>query len=221
MRLNLVFLIVFSQVISQEKPIKTFFSKENNFLYSFYEKNITVMNLHGGALQDIKLHPIPEGYQDYNPIWYKNQLHLLSQRGGLLYRVENDSFVLTNHFNTISNFSLMILYTGTPCFAMEVMAFGRRTTFLPILIALQKNGSITQPVVLQCQTSHMTVQLFFLMILFMFWADKQLISQQVFREKKATKSGHSIFSHENGQIAEKWVLTSTHISQFKKTAFFF
>ena len=93
MRAYLVSLIVFCQAISQQKPIKTFYSKDNNSLYSFYKKDITVMKLHGGAPQDIKLHPIPEGYPDYNPIWYKNQLHLLSQRGGLLYRVENDSTI--------------------------------------------------------------------------------------------------------------------------------
>lgn len=93
MRLYLVFLIVFSQVISQEKPIKTFFSKENNFLYSFYEKDIIAKTLHGEASQTIRLNPIPKDYPDYDPIWYQNQLHLLSQRGGLLYRVENDSTI--------------------------------------------------------------------------------------------------------------------------------
>jgi DNA-binding MarR family transcriptional regulator len=43
--------------------------------------------------ETIKLNPIPENYPDYDPIWYKNQLHLLSQRGGLLYRVENDTTI--------------------------------------------------------------------------------------------------------------------------------
>ena len=93
MRLHLVSLIVFSQVISQEKPIKTFFSKENNSLYSFYEKDIIAKTLHGEAPLTIRLNPLPKDYPDYDPIWYQNQLHLLSQRGGLLYRVENDSTI--------------------------------------------------------------------------------------------------------------------------------
>ena len=93
MRLYVFFLIVFSQVISQEKPIKTFFSKENNSLYSFYEKDIIVKTLQGPAPLTIKLNPVPKDYPAYDPIWYQNQLHLLSQRGGLLYRVENDSTI--------------------------------------------------------------------------------------------------------------------------------
>ena len=68
-------------------------------MYRFFEKEITVRALHGGAPQTIKLHPIPVDYPNYNPIWYQNQLHLLSQRGGLLYRVENDSTIrLDNSF---------------------------------------------------------------------------------------------------------------------------
>ena len=99
MRAYLVSLIVFSQAISQEKPIKTFYSKDNTSLYSLYEKHITVNKLHERVLQEIKLHPIPEGYPNYNPIWYQNQLHLLSQRGGLLYRVQKDSTIrLDNSF---------------------------------------------------------------------------------------------------------------------------
>ena len=99
MRLHLVFLIVFSQVISQEKPIKTFFSKQNNSLYSFYEKDIIAKTLHGEAPLTIRLNPLPKDYPAYDPIWYQNQLHLLSQRGGLLYRVEKDSTIrLDNSF---------------------------------------------------------------------------------------------------------------------------
>ena len=93
MRVCLLSLIVFYQAISQDKPIKTFYSKDNNCLYSFYEKDITVKNLHEGALHAIKFHPLPEDYPDYDPIWYQNQLHLLSQRGGLLYRIENDTTI--------------------------------------------------------------------------------------------------------------------------------
>ena len=93
MRVCFVFLIVFSQLISQEKPIKTFFSKENNSLYSFYEKDIIVKTLHGEAPFTIRLNPLPKDYPNYDPIWYQNKLHLLSQRGGLLYRVENDSTI--------------------------------------------------------------------------------------------------------------------------------
>ena len=93
MRVCLVFLIVFSQSISQENPIKTFYSNDNNSLYSFYEKDIIAKTLYGEALQTIKLNPVPKDYPNYDPIWYQNQLHLLSQRGGLLYRVENDSTI--------------------------------------------------------------------------------------------------------------------------------
>jgi DNA-binding MarR family transcriptional regulator len=99
MRLPIISLIVFCQAISQENAIKTFYNKDNNSLYSFYEKDITVKTLHGEALQTIKLNPVPKDYPDYEPIWYQNQLHLLSKIGGLLYRIENDSTIrLDNSF---------------------------------------------------------------------------------------------------------------------------
>ena len=91
MRLYVFSLIVFSQVISQEKPIKTFFSQENNSHYTFFNEQIIKKELFSDTSQTIKLNPVPKDYPDYDPIWYQNKLHLLSQRGGLLYRVENDS----------------------------------------------------------------------------------------------------------------------------------
>jgi len=93
MRLYLIYLIVFCQAISQEKPTKTFFNKDTNALYSFFGEQITIKELYGDAEQTIKLNPIPENYPDYTPIWYQNNLHLVSKRGGLLYRVENDSTI--------------------------------------------------------------------------------------------------------------------------------
>ena len=93
MRLYALFLIVFYQALSQEKPIKTFFSQESNSHYSFFNEQIIKKDLYGNTRQTIKLNPAPKDYPDYDPIWYQNQLHLLSQRGGLLYRVENDSTI--------------------------------------------------------------------------------------------------------------------------------
>jgi DNA-binding MarR family transcriptional regulator len=99
MRLYIISLIVFCQAISQEKPIKTFFSKDTNLLYTFFGDHITKKELHGDAEQNIKLNPVPKDYPDYDPIWYQNQLHLLSARGGLLYRIENDTTIrLDNSF---------------------------------------------------------------------------------------------------------------------------
>lgn len=62
-------------------------------MYTFYEKDIIAKTLYGEATQTIKLNPVPKDYPDYDPVWYQNQLHLLSKRGGLLYRVENDSTI--------------------------------------------------------------------------------------------------------------------------------
>ena len=70
-----------------------FFSEENNALYSLYSKQITKKHLYGDTEHTITLNPVPKDYPDYAPIWYQNQLHLLSERGGLLYRVENDSTI--------------------------------------------------------------------------------------------------------------------------------
>lgn len=99
MRAYLVFLVVVSQAISQEKPIKTFFSQESNSHYTFFNEQIIKKGLYEDTRQTIKLNPVPKDYPDYDPIWYQNQLHLLSQRGGLLYRVENDSTIrLDNSF---------------------------------------------------------------------------------------------------------------------------
>ena len=93
MRLYALSLIVFCQALSQEKPIKTFFSQESRSHYSFFNEQIIKKDLYGNTRQTIKLNPAPKDYPDYDPIWYQNQLHLLSQRGGLLYRVENDSTI--------------------------------------------------------------------------------------------------------------------------------
>ena len=93
MRLYALSLIVFYQALSQEKPIKTFFSQESNSHYSFFNEQIIKKDLYGNTRQTIKLNPVPKEYPDYDPIWYQNKLHLLSQRGGLLYRVENDSTI--------------------------------------------------------------------------------------------------------------------------------
>ena len=76
-----------------------FFSEENNALYSLYPKQITKKHLYGDTEHTITLNPVPKDYPDYVPIWYQNQLHLLSKRGGLLYRVENDTTIrLDNSF---------------------------------------------------------------------------------------------------------------------------
>ena len=76
-----------------------FFSEHNNALYSLYSKQILKKDLYGHTTQTLTLNPIPEDYPAYNPIWYQNQLHLLSQRGGLLYRVDNDTTIrLDNSF---------------------------------------------------------------------------------------------------------------------------
>ena len=93
MRLYVFSLIVFYQALSQEKPIKTFVDQENNSHYSFFNEQIIKKDLYSDTRQTIKLNPAPKGYPDYDPIWYKNQLHLLSQRGGLFYRVEKDSTI--------------------------------------------------------------------------------------------------------------------------------
>lgn len=62
-------------------------------MYSLFNEQITKKGLHQEPVQTIKLNPVPKDYPNYNPIWYNNQLHLLSQRGGLLYRVEKDSTI--------------------------------------------------------------------------------------------------------------------------------
>ena len=92
-RLLSITLFVFCQALSQQKPIKLFFSEDNNALYSLYPKQITKKHLYGDTEHTITLNPVPKDYPDYAPIWYQNQLHLLSKRGGLLYRVENDSTI--------------------------------------------------------------------------------------------------------------------------------
>ena len=92
-RLLSVTLFVFFQALSQEKSIKLFFSEDNNSLYSLYNEQILKKELYGDTEQTLILNPLPEDYPEYNPIWYQNQLHLLSQKGGLLYRVENDTTI--------------------------------------------------------------------------------------------------------------------------------
>ena len=91
--------MVFGKTFSQEPPIKTFFSQDNNTHYQFYPDRIVTQALHAQATQTIPLNPTPIDYPAYNAIWYQNALHLISERGGLLYRLEKDSLVrLDNSF---------------------------------------------------------------------------------------------------------------------------
>lgn len=53
----------------------------------------------GERKQTLMLNPVPKDYPHYSPIWYQNGLHLLSEKGGLLYRVEKDTTIrLDNSF---------------------------------------------------------------------------------------------------------------------------
>lgn len=93
--MRLLFIIFFStQAFAQTlTAVKTWYDKTNETSYTFYDNLIVKKDFIKNIKDTIFLNPIPVDYPDYSSIWYDDFLHLTSNNGGLLYRVENDTTV--------------------------------------------------------------------------------------------------------------------------------
>ena len=83
--LTLFTLSVFTQ---PHKVVKTWYNKSNESTYRFYKDRIIKEHFLTKKRDTFLLEPIPEDYPDYSAVWYSDALHLTSNRGGLIYRIE-------------------------------------------------------------------------------------------------------------------------------------
>lgn len=91
MRLLLIILF-WTQTFSQSQiAIKTWYDKVNETTYTLYDDQIVNEPFVNGIKDTIFFNPTPIDYPDYSCIWYDDALHLTSNRGGLVYRVEKDT----------------------------------------------------------------------------------------------------------------------------------
>ena len=91
--MRLLSIILFSSLIFAQPQIaiKTWYDKINETTYTFYEDQIVKEQSFNSIKDTVLLNPIPIDYPAYSSIWYDGALHLTSERGGLVYRVEKDT----------------------------------------------------------------------------------------------------------------------------------
>jgi hypothetical protein len=93
--MRLLFFILFTtQLFTQsQKVIRTWYDQVNQTTYTFYEDQVVKEPFLNNKNDTIFFNPTPIDYPDYNSIWFDNALHLTSNRGGLVYRVEKDTTI--------------------------------------------------------------------------------------------------------------------------------
>ena len=93
--MRLLFFILFStQTFAQAQiAIKTRYDKINETTYTFYEDQLIKAQFLNNKKDTILFNPIPIDYPDYSSIWFDDALHLTSNQGGLIYRVEKDTTI--------------------------------------------------------------------------------------------------------------------------------
>ena len=145
--MRLLFTIFFSlQLFAQpQTAIKTWYDKINETIYTFYDDQVVKEYFTYNKKDTIFFNPTPIDYPDYSSIWYDDALHLTSNRGGLVYRVEKDTTIrIDARFSIENKVKLVNLSIGTPYFDMGAMGFGEQIIFSPISTRRQKSGNITQ-----------------------------------------------------------------------------
>ena len=73
--------------------VKTWYDKSNEATYRFYEDRIIKEDFLTKKRDTFLLDPMPKDYPDYSAIWYRGALHLTSNRGGLIYRIEKEKIL--------------------------------------------------------------------------------------------------------------------------------
>ena len=93
MRLLFFILLSFQVFAQSQKVIKTWYDQVNQTTYTFYDDQIIKEPFFKKKRDTIFLNPTPIDYPDYSSIWYDDALHLTSNLGGLVYRVEKDTTI--------------------------------------------------------------------------------------------------------------------------------
>jgi len=90
----LIFILFSSQIFAQpQKAINTWFDQINQTTYTYYDDHVIKKPFFNNKIDTIFFNPAPIDYPDYSSIWYDDALHLTSNRGGLVYRVEKDTTI--------------------------------------------------------------------------------------------------------------------------------
>ena len=90
----LIFILYSTQIFAQPpKEIKTWYDKFNQTTYTFYAGHVVKKPFFNNNIDTIFFNPAPIDYPDYSSIWYDNALHMTSNQGGLVYRVEKDTTI--------------------------------------------------------------------------------------------------------------------------------
>ena len=97
MRLLFFTLLCVQTFAQAPTAIKTWYDQINQTTYTFYEDRVVKERFLNGKKETIFFNPIPIDYPDYSSIWYDDALHLTSNRGGLVYRVEKDTTLRIDH----------------------------------------------------------------------------------------------------------------------------
>ena len=91
MRLLIIALFSTQTFAQSQKANKIWYDKNNETTYTFYDDQVVKKPFFNSKKDTIFFNPIPIDYPDYSSIWYDDALHLTSNRGGLVYRVEKDT----------------------------------------------------------------------------------------------------------------------------------
>ena len=217
-----LFFLFFAKLYHSRNQSKLSTTRAITHCTAYSMNRLQKKDLHQEPVQTIKLNPVPQDYPHYNPIWYNNQLHLLSQRGGLLYRVDIDSTIrLDKSFQHHKQFQSNDFVYRDTLFRYGGYGFWRANNFFTYFDHstheweyYPTNGYMVPEEAYDGKT-------FLLKDTFYVLGGKTVNKSTGLSAEKVTKFGHLIFSNENGQIAEKWVLISANIRQYKKTASFF
>ena len=88
-------LILFTLPLFAQSPtaVKAWYNKANESTYRFYKDRIIKEHFLTKKRDTFQLEPIPEDYPYYTAVWYSNALHLTSNRGGLIYRIEKEKSI--------------------------------------------------------------------------------------------------------------------------------
>ena len=90
----LIFILLSTQIFAQsKKAIKTWYDQINETTYTFYDSHVVKKPFFNNKIDSIFFNPFPIDYPDYSLIWYDDALHMTSNLGGLVYRVEKDTTI--------------------------------------------------------------------------------------------------------------------------------
>ena len=121
MRLLIIALFSTQTFAQFQKAYIIWYDKINETTFTFYDDQVVKELFFNSKKDTIFFNPTPIDYPDYSSIWYDDALHLTSNRGGLVYRVEKDTTLeSTARFNIESKAKPVSLFIVTLFFVMGV-----------------------------------------------------------------------------------------------------